>query len=124
MNVVNATKIPQALLTPAFLGAGGQKLAGTDQMVEEFDRYGYPQWFRIFTGAVEVTGAAGLLVGFFRPVITPLAALLLTATMVGALATHIRLGDPAKNMAPPAVLLAMATTVLVGSYAKRGDRQA
>ena len=46
------TKILQALLGLAFLGAGGQKLAGTDQMVNDFDRYGYPQWFRIVTGSV------------------------------------------------------------------------
>ncbi|MGF1471700.1 MAG: DoxX family protein [Rubrobacteraceae bacterium] len=115
------TKIPQVLLVPAFLGAGGQKLAATDQMVEEFDRYGYPQWMRAFTGAVEVTGALGMATGFFRPAVTPLAALLLAATMTGALATHIRLGDPAKNLAPPALLLALSAAVLAGSNAGRGS---
>ena len=116
-----AAKISQVLLVPAFLGAGGQKLAGTDQMVEEFDRYGYPQWFRVFTGTVEVTGAAGMFAGLFRPAIVPFAGLLLASTMVGALFTHIRLGDPAKNMAPPAVLLALSAAVLVARYAQRGS---
>ena len=113
VKVKYAAKIPQILLVPAFLGAGSQKLAATDQMTEEFDRYGYPQWFRIFTGAVEMTGAAGMLLGLFRPAVTPFAALLLSATMVGALATHIRLGDPAKNLAPPATLLTLSAMVLV-----------
>lgn len=117
------TKIPQVLLGAAFLGAGGQKLAATDQMVEEFDRYGYPQWFRVFTGAVEVTGAAGMLAGLFRPAFAPFAALLLSATMVGALFTHVRLRDPAKNMVPPSVLLALSATVLAGGCAGRGDRR-
>lgn len=119
-----ATKIAQGLLGAAFLGAGGQKLAGTDQMVEEFDRYGYPQWFRTFTGVVEITGAAGVLAGLFRPALTAPAALLLAATMAGALATHIRLGDPAKNLAPPSALLAMSVAVLAGRYARRGRQTA
>lgn len=115
------TKAPQVLLGVAFLGAGGQKLAATDQMVEEFDRYGYPQWFRVFTGVVEVTGAAGMLAGLFRPAVTPFAALLLATTMAGAVATHVRLGDPVKNVVPPSALLAMSGAVLAG--ARRG-RQA
>ena len=109
------TKAPQVLLGAAFLGAGGQKLAGTDQMIEDFDRYGYPQWFRVVTGTVEVAGAVGMLAGLFRPAVTPLAGLLLSATMAGALATHVRLKDPAKNMVPPSVLLAMSGAVLAGS---------
>lgn len=119
-----AIKIAQGLLGVAFLGAGGQKLAGTDQMVEEFDRYGYPKWFRTFTGVVEVTGAAGVLAGLFRPALTAPAALLLSATMAGALATHIRLADPAKNLAPPSALLAMSAAVLAGRYAGRGQQKA
>lgn len=119
----HATKIPQILLAPAFLGAGGQKLAGTDPMVEEFDRYGYPQWFRIFTGAVEITGALGMLVGLFRPALTTPAALLLSATMAGALATHVRLGDPAKNLAPPAALLMLSAAALAMPRAGRSGQQ-
>lgn len=119
----HATKIPQVLLAPAFLGAGGQKLAATGQMVEEFDRYGYPQWFRVFTGAVEVTGGLGMVAGLFRPALTVPAALLLSATMAGALATHIRLGDPAKNMAPPAVLLTLSVATLAVHRAVRSGQQ-
>ena len=117
------TKAPQALLVPAFLGAGTQKLVGTDKMVEDFEEYGYPQWFRVFTGAVEITGAAGLLAGFFWPRVTPPAALLLSATMAGALATHVRLGDPVKNMAPPSMLLALSATVLAGRIRVRLGEQ-
>ncbi len=106
-----ATKIIQVLLGLSFLGAGGQKFAAADQMVEDFDRFGYPQWFRVVTGGIEVGGALGMLVGFFRPSITPFAGLLLAATMTGAVATHIRIKDPAQNVLPPTVLLAMTTFV-------------
>jgi uncharacterized membrane protein YphA (DoxX/SURF4 family) len=106
-------KTLHVLLGIAFLGAGGQKLAGATQMVDEFDRYRYPQWFRLVTGAVELGGAAGLLLGLVRPTLVPLAGLLLVPTMLGAIATHIRINDPTSKMAPPAVLLALTIVVLV-----------
>ena len=117
------TKILQALLGLAFLGAGGSKLAGADQMVDEFHRYRYPQWFRVVTGSVEVSGALGMLVGIFRPVVAPFAGLFLTATMVGALATHLRIKDPVGKMAPPAMLLVLSTTVLVAHLTGRAGAE-
>ena len=112
------TKILQAFLGLAFLGAGGQKLAGADQMVEDFDRFGYPQWFMYATGTIEITGALGMLVGLARPVVAPFAGLLLAATMTGALATHIRMKDPAQKMVPPTVLLTLSSVVLARRFAE------
>ena len=104
--------ILQITLGLAFLGAGGQKLAGSEPMVGVFDRFGYPRWFMYFTGAVEVTGAVGVLAGIFAPALALLGALLLAATMIGALFTHARVGDPAYRMGPPAALLALAVVVM------------
>ncbi len=88
------SKFVQGLLGLVFLGSGGSKLAGTHEMVDDFDRHRYPQWFRVVTGAVEVGGALGLLLGFFRPALTPLVGLLLGATMTGVLATHAKVKTP------------------------------
>lgn len=107
------TKSIEALLGIVFLGSGGQKLAGTDPIVDEFARFRYPRWFRVATGAVEVGGGVGMLVGLVRPALVPLAAVPLAATMVGALATHRRMGDPAKRLAPPARLLTLVIAVPV-----------
>lgn len=107
------TIILQVVLGLAFLGAGGSKLAGAQQMKEDFDRFGYPRWFMYFTGAVEVTGALGVLVGIFTPVLAVLGGLLLAATMAGALFTHVRAKDSGSKMAPPAVLLILAIIVIV-----------
>lgn len=79
-------------LALAFAAAGVAKLAGVPQMIQVFDAIGMGQWFRYVTGAMEVIGAVLLLMpgaGFFG-------ALLLTATMIGAVATHIVLigGSP------------------------------
>ena len=105
------SKIVQGLLGFVFLGSGGSKLVGNNEMVDDFDRYRYPEWFRVATGAVEVGGALGLLLGIFRPALTPLAGLLLGATMTGALATHAKVKDPAANGVTPGVLLGLATFV-------------
>jgi putative oxidoreductase len=58
-----------------------------------FDAIGVGQWFRYVTGVIEVVSALGLLV----PASAPFAALLLAATMVGAIATHLSIvgGSPA-----------------------------
>jgi uncharacterized membrane protein YphA (DoxX/SURF4 family) len=66
------------------VGAGGSKLVGVQQQVDDFARYRYPRWFMLVTGAVEVTGALGMRVGIFVPTLAVLARLLLAATMVGA----------------------------------------
>ena len=103
----------QVVLGLAFVGAGGSKLAGAQQMIEDFDRFGYPRWFMYFTGAVEITGALGALVGIFVPGLAVFGGLLLAATMVGAVFTHIRMRDPVSKMVPPGVLLLLAVSVIV-----------
>lgn len=107
------TVVLQVVLGLVFLGAGGSKLAGTQQMVEMFDHFEYPRWFMYFTGAVEIVGALGVLVGVFAPVLALLGGLLLAATMVGAIFTHLRAKDPGSMMAPPAILLVLAIIVVV-----------
>ncbi|MBN8758404.1 MULTISPECIES: DoxX family protein [Variovorax] len=88
------------LLAVAFGAAGTSKLAGVPQMVQVFDAIGFGQWFRYLTGLVEIGGALLLLV----PATGFLGGLLLAATMVCAVATHLVLigGNPA-----PAVVLAL-----------------
>ena len=81
------------LLALAFGAAGAAKLAGVPQMVQVFEAIGFGQWFRYLTGLVEVGGALLLLV----PATGFLGGLLLAATMVCAVATHLVLigGNPA-----------------------------
>jgi hypothetical protein len=50
------------LVALLFIGAGGAKLAGAAVMVELFAKIGLGQWFRYFTGLLEVAAAIGLLI--------------------------------------------------------------
>jgi uncharacterized membrane protein YphA (DoxX/SURF4 family) len=97
--------ILSGLLALAFLGAGGAKLAGAAAMVQLFGKVGLGQWFRYFTGMLEVAGAIGLLISRYAFY----AAILLALVMVGAIIAHITvLGT---SPAAPIVLLALSGTI-------------
>ena len=95
----------QVAAAAMFLFAGGLKLAGVPLMVHEFGIIGLGQWFRYFTGGLEVISAVSLLV----PSLAFFGALALAATMVGAIITHLFIigGSPAV----PIVLLATTAAI-------------
>jgi len=68
-----------------FLLAGTLKLAGVEMEVQLFATIGIGQWFRYFTGLLEITGAIGL----FIAALAPFAALLLATIMIGAITTNL-----------------------------------
>ena len=104
--VLNITLwILQALAAAAFLMAGATKLAGAEMHVAMFEKIGLGQWFRYFTGGLEVICALLLLL----PRTAGIGAALLAATMVGAVATHLFVigGSPV----PPIVLFLITSVV-------------
>ena len=96
----------QILTATAFLCAGFAKLSGQPMMVETFEKVGIGQWFRFVTGGIEVASAVLLLI----PRLTPVGAVLLLCTIVGAVLTHLVLigGSPV----PALVLLCFAAIIL------------
>jgi len=94
----------QVALAAMFLMAGGSKLLGAPDMVNLFAAVGLGQWFRYVTGVIEVSAAIALLI----PSAAAFGALLLVATMIGAVATNLYVGQ---SPAPPLVLLLVATGV-------------
>ena len=94
------------LLTLAFVGAGGAKLAGVEMMVATFDQIGFGQSLRYFTGAAEVIGAALL----WLPRRQVVGAAVLGGTMVGAVLTHLFILGP--SALPATVLGLLCATVL------------
>jgi uncharacterized membrane protein YphA (DoxX/SURF4 family) len=73
------------LLAVVFVFAGGSKLLGARAMVQEFAQIGIGQWFRYFTGILELSGAIGVLIPKYRF----WAALQIAVVMVGATAANI-----------------------------------
>jgi putative oxidoreductase len=95
----------QIVSAALFLFSGALKLSGAPMMVQMFGAIGLGQWFRFFTGGLEVISAVLLLV----PSLARFGALAMAVTMVGAILTHLFIigGSPAV----PIALLAATTTV-------------
>ncbi|WP_420861517.1 DoxX family protein [Algirhabdus cladophorae] len=100
------------LLTLAFVGAGGAKLAGAEMMVGTFEQLGLGQGFRYVTGAIEIIGAALL----WLPRRQVIGAAVLGGTMVGAVLSHLLILGPS---ALPAIVLGLLCTAVL--YIHRGQ---
>jgi uncharacterized membrane protein YphA (DoxX/SURF4 family) len=90
------TILPAVALFPA--GAG--KLIHRLVWAENFERWGYPGWFWLAIGALEVTSGIALLV----PRAASAAAIVLAVTMVWALATFLHAGEAPRMLGPLLVL--------------------
>ncbi|MFG1211524.1 DoxX family protein [Xanthobacter flavus] len=75
----------RVLMAGLFLFAAFGKLSGQPMMVQEFNAIGLGQWFRYFTGAIEVVGAVALLV----PAVSGFAAVLLLLVDIGAFVAQV-----------------------------------
>jgi putative oxidoreductase len=96
----------QLLAAYEFFRAGSAKLMSAPMMVQAFAAIGLGQWFRYFTGGLEVVCAAGLLI----PMASGYAASGLVAVMLGAVATHLFIlgGSPALPLSLLAAMLLVA----------------
>lgn len=108
---VTAVWILSGLLGLLYLFAGGTKLAGMQTHVEHFARWGYPDWFRLVVGTIEVVCGAALLV----PGLAFYAAVALGMNMLGAIYTELFRGEPPRAAFPLVLLLLLA----VVAYARR-----
>ncbi len=101
------------LLGFVFLMVGGMKLLSRPIMVAEFNHVGLGQWFRYFTGFLEVGGAIGLLV----PKFSRWAALLLAIVMIGATIAHLTVLS-----SPPTLALVLLVLLLLTVWIRRPER--
>jgi uncharacterized membrane protein len=92
------------ILGLAFLMAGGTKLSGQAEMVQNFEKWGLSVTIMYFIGVAEVLGAIGL----FVPRTRFLAVLGLMAVMIGAIGTHVLNGE---QFIPPLVLLILLSAL-------------
>jgi uncharacterized membrane protein YphA (DoxX/SURF4 family) len=112
--------VVQVLLAAVFLVSGAKKLSQPKEKllknwawVEDFS-----QPMVSIIGALEVLGAIGLVLPALTgilPWLTPLAALGLVLTMIGAALTHLRRAEYG-YIAVPAVLLILAAFVAYGRF--------
>lgn len=87
--------------------------SGANNMREEFARYGLPGWMRSLTGFAKLTLAALLIAGIWVEPIAPWAAAALGLLMAGAIAAHVKVGDPVRKSLPALSMLVLCVLVVV-----------
>lgn len=100
MTALDVATVASALL---FLGYGAVVLI-TGGMRTEFERFGLAR-FRLTTGALEVLGGVGLLVGLLRTGVLVVASGGLALLMLLGVLVRVRVRDPLTEIIPAAALL-------------------
>lgn len=78
---------------------------------DEFEVYGLPEWFMKVVGFLKITFAVMLIAGVWVPALTKPAAIGMAFLMLGAVAMHIKVKDPAQKALPALTLLVCAVIV-------------
>ena len=82
-------------------------------MKEEFEVYGLPAWFVPVIGGLKLLSAVLLIAGIWIPAVILPAAATLVVLMIGAIAMHFKVGDPASRSLPAFTMLVLASVVAV-----------
>mgnify|MGYP006307476249 CR=1 FL=1 len=84
-------------LSLIYVMAGVPKIGAIEFMAARFEEvWGYPEWFRLLIGGIEFIGGIFLII----PATTFWAATSLGVIMLGAMYTHVALGNPAFTPIP------------------------
>ena len=105
---IAAAWVPAVLLVLIFVPQGWAKFSDTSGWATAFRGWGYPVWFRMAVGAIELSAAATLLWG--RTAIV--GATLIFSVMLGAIATHL-MHEGGRHMTSEFVPLVLASIVVL-----------
>ena len=95
------------LLTIAFMLAALPKLIGAQVWIVKFMKWGYPKWFPIAIGSLELLGGILLLI----PRVATYGACVLGVIMVGAAYTHLANGEGLQVLRPVIVLMLLGIVI-------------
>jgi hypothetical protein len=107
-NIASFEPVLATIVAVLFTVAGVVNLAGRGAVKRDFARWGYPAWFRLLCGALELLSAA-LLAGQQT---RGLGLTLACAIMIGALFTLIRNREPFGHLAPALIFSALVVVTV------------
>lgn len=108
--------IPALLLVPIFIPSAWDKFSDAGGWAHAFRVWGYPDWFRVLIGVIELSAVTLLVLGRTAA----LGAILIIVVMLGAMGTHIAVGDPG-GVTHEVVPLTLASIVLFLRRRQLGD---
>jgi DoxX-like family len=102
----------RCLLSTQLTIVGVMQMVGAEPVATNLRALGYPDWFRVAIGLVQVICVAGL-----WPVPTRrLASTTLVLVLIGAVASHLWAGDAAAKTLPAAVTLGVAAVLAIAAH--------
>lgn len=99
--------IPAILLVLIFAPQGWSKFSETSGWAVAFRHWGYPDWFRVTIGVMELSAVVLLVLGRTAA----FGAILIIIVMLGGMATHV-IFDGGRHMTSEVVPLVLASVVL------------
>lgn len=78
---------------------------------EEFLAYGLPLWFMWIIGTLKVLLAILLLISLFYEPLGAISAYAIAVLMLGAVAMHLKIGDPLKKSLPAFTFLVLSLVI-------------
>lgn len=113
--MVITTVIASVLVALVAAASGIPKISGAAATVEEARHLGVPRIGYTAIGSLELAAAVGLLAGLAVAPLGIAAAAGLVLMMIGAVASHARVGDPFRAMAP-ALILGVASAITLALH--------
>ncbi len=87
-----------------------------DNIIQEFKKYGLPDWLRDLVGILKLTFALLLLLGIERQPLAIVGSLGIAALMGCAFFVHLRVKNTVFKMLPSLTLLALSLVIAVINY--------
>ncbi len=97
--------------------ATGYRGGSANTLRGEFAAYGLPSWALYVVGTLKISLAIALVVGLWVPVLVRPAAVGMAVLMVGAIAMHLKVGDPAQKSLPAVGMLVLSILAAVAAIA-------
>ena len=94
----------------------GYRGGSAANMLEEFAAYGLPAWSCYLVGFLKVSSAFALLGGLLYPALVLPAAAVIAFLMAGAVAMHVKVGDPFIKSVPALSVLILSALIIYGRW--------
>ena len=102
--------------TPYRPPTGPYRGGAAANMLEEFAAYGLPAWSCYLVGFLKVASAFALLAGLLYPAVVLPAAIIIAVLMAGAVAMHLKVGDPFMKSLPALSVLILSGIIAYGHW--------
>ena len=84
----------------------------SQNMSDEFNAYGFKNWFMKLIGFLKLSLAGFLILGIWFPILIDISAFLMGCLMVGAIFVHTKINDPLIKSLPAFVMLILCSIVI------------